>query len=148
MLGNSGLLSIQGEPELFYYFNRYPKQAAISYFYFLKLISFGQSLIPLLVIFKTEWLMHEKYTSKHILHCQKVGFSHILHLSFIDLMILFCEMYLFSLEALMQIYHKTFLFVILCENNIFCYTFLYIYYTFYILKKSYLWKFIFSTDYL
>lgn len=87
--------------------------------------------------------MHEKYTSKHILHCQKVSFSYILHLSFINLMIIFCEMYLFSLEALMQIYHKTFLFVILSEK-IFS---IYVLYTFYMLKKISPWKFVFFADY-
>lgn len=76
-------------------------------FIFLKLISFRQSLVPLLENLKqSDWCM-KSILAKHILHCQKVGFSHILHLSLLDLMILFCEMHLISLEALMQTYHKT-----------------------------------------
>lgn len=61
--------------------------------------------------------MPEKCTSKTHPALPESGFFHILHLSFIDLMILFCEMYLFSLETLKQIYHKSLLFVILSEKK-------------------------------
>lgn len=40
--------------------------------------------------------------AKNILHCQEVGFSHILCLSLLELMILFCEMHLISPEALLE----------------------------------------------
>lgn len=51
--------------------------------------------------------MKNMLLAENILHCQEIGFSHILHLSLLDLMILFCEMHLISPEALMQNNHKT-----------------------------------------
>lgn len=134
-----------------------PNKLLLAIFIFLKLVHFRQCLVPLLVKLKTEWLRHEKYASKTHPDCQKVGFSHILHLSFIDLiiifckmylfidvMIIFCEMYLFRLEALMQIYHKTLLFVVLGEKNIFYYTFLDIYYIQYTYWKNLTFEILFS----
>lgn len=61
--------------------------------------------------------MKNRLLAKNILHCQEIGFSHILHLSMLDLMMLFCEMHVINPEALMQNNHKTLIFVIVSKQK-------------------------------
>lgn len=88
--------------------------------------------------------MPEKYTSKTHPALPESRFFHILQLSFIDLMILFCEMHLFSLEAFKQIHQKTILFVILSEKTIFYCTLIYIYNIQYTYLKNHTFETLFS----